>query len=181
MNDYSACIVRGWRRATEDYLRLVPGTEQSRRATMKLAKDTCLSRGQLKFNSPLFRGGLFEALYAMDFGRSAPPGVAAAPAIAYPTVADPNPPAAAKVYPVLIAFADCVARADPAAARQLILSRVASASETTAFTSLMPRLRGCLPTGSELKFSRPMLRGYIAESLYRLSSAVAPDRLAANR
>ncbi|HEX8215024.1 MAG TPA: hypothetical protein VF582_06080 [Allosphingosinicella sp.] len=173
MNKYAGCLLRTFRKRALAYLRLPPASLESIAAARKLATGWCLREGALGFRFPLLRGGLYEALYEEQFKRAGPAGLPAVPPIDY-TGGNPAPLSDETAVAIaLVQFADCVARANPTASRALILSKVASDEERAAFASLTPHLGGCLVSGTQLKFSRPMLRGFVAEALYRLSAAAA--------
>lgn len=178
MNDYAACIARRSRSRVEQFFGLLAESEEANAAAVRLASQHCLSDGQLRFKPSLFRGGLYEAFYVSDFKESAPLELAAAPVIDYANGRQAPFEQRTTYYLALIDVADCAVRADVISSRKLVLSEVASSQEVQAFEALTPKLGSCLTKGVELKFSRPVLRGYIAESLYRLSAKAGRPALA---
>lgn len=173
MNKYAGCLLRTFRKRALAFLRLPPASFEAMLAARKLATGWCLREGALSFRFQLLRGGLYEALYEQEFKRAGAAALTAAPPIDY-TGGNPAPLSNETAVAIaLVQFADCVVRANPTASRALILSKVTSDEEKAAFASLTPHLGGCLVSGTQLKFSRPMLRGFVAEALYRLSAAAA--------
>jgi hypothetical protein len=67
-------------------------------------------------------------------------------------------------------YGDCVVRENPAAAKQLLTSPVASAYEAAAFGALMPAFSGCLPKNQQFTATKSMLRGTVALAYYRLAN-----------
>lgn len=67
----------------------------------------------------------------------------------------------------LMAF--CVVRNDGAAAARLLQTKVATAEELDALKALSGALSGCVPQGSQSKFTREALRALIATGAYRLA------------
>jgi hypothetical protein len=171
MNKYAGCLLRTFRKRALAFLRLPPASYEAMLAARKLATGWCLREGALSFRFQLLRGGLYEALYEEQFERAGAAGLTAVPPVDY-SGGNPTPLSDETAFAIaLVQFADCVVRANPTASRALILSKVTSDEEKAAFASLTPHLGGCLVSGTQLKFSRPMLRGFVAEALYRLSAA----------
>ncbi len=162
---YADCLVHARTRMVRHALDLPPGPLADKEFAA-LSTDACLSAGQLRFPASLLRGPLFIALYRRNF-----PGVA--PALA------PAPIDFAKVshlaaddpqIPTFVAFrviGDCVARADPAAAREVVMASPVSPAEKAAFAPLMPRLVACLPGGQRFVFNKMILAGLLAEVMVR--------------
>lgn len=174
MLTYAACIVRRRRDGVVRFLAEPSGTDESRRLGDRIAIDDCLVDGELRFNASLFRGALYEALYKKDYSaRPLPASFAGVPPIRYSAKDPATLTGRARSWLALNEFADCVVRATPGAVRALIASEVTSAAEAAAFRQVQPALGGCLTSGVELSFSRPVLRGLIAESLYRLTAAAS--------
>jgi hypothetical protein len=150
-----------------------PGYEKEQRALFDQLGDSCLEGdGTLYFSDGLMRAALFEAAYRKKFGsRPAPTAFNAAvntdPAAVY---AQPLS-AIARRQLVLQSFADCVVRADPTTVHNLILSPPGSPREETGMTQISTKLGPCLVTGQKIEFSKPSLRGFLAEALYRLAIA----------
>tara|TARA_R100001126_G_scaffold41612_2_gene23200 strand:- start:338 stop:991 length:654 start_codon:yes stop_codon:yes gene_type:complete len=155
----------------------IPVGDPSLTATLaKLATSSCLGDTsgdvELRMQPLVLRGAAFESLYrskfgddleSEDFSQLAP--------LEYP-VATPetqNVDGDAASYLLMMAVGDCLVRADASASHDLVISEIASAGETDAIESLMPMLPVCIPAGRTLELSRSMLRGAIAEPLYRLS------------
>jgi len=72
---------------------------------------------------------------------------------------------------LLSIFGECIVRADPAAALQLVVTKPSSAEENQAFDAMNGALASCLVSGQKLEFSKGALRGTIAMNLYRLARA----------
>ena len=133
------------------------------------------SPSQLRLPHLLLRGLLYEAMYARKFGKSAPPGsFATASPAGYPAVAAEATAQLAHDYPALMRIGECAVRSAPAQARALILSDVASKSEERALAAFQPAWNGCMPAGRRVTFSTEMIRGSVAEPLYRLTARNSP-------
>jgi hypothetical protein len=130
---------------------------------------------QLTFPKLLLRGLLYEAMYTRTFARSSSPKVFDATLRAmYPAVAEAaTPPSLAHDYPALMRIGECAVRAGPAQARALILTDVASKAEEAALAAFQPAWTACLSGRRQLSFSIEMIRGSIAEPLYRLTQRSA--------
>lgn len=125
----------------------------------------------LKFKGTLIRGSFYELMYLKDFGnRSAVESFTDISPVSYAKVGSSNGLAGSK-YQLSVALGDCTVRAAPAAARQLLLTKLASAQESAAIQSLVPFLSTCIPQGQQMNLTTSSIRGAIAESLYRLTQA----------
>jgi hypothetical protein len=177
---FSRCVVLRNRRGVERFLALIPGSPDWSRAGARIATSDCLYNGQLRFQPPMFRGALYEALYRIDFRARPIPDLAAAPAVDYAGADTASLNETQRGWVALQSFADCVVRAAPSAARALVLSGIGASEERRAFALVTPALGPCLVAGVELRFSRPVLRGLISESLYRLTAAAVRGSSAAS-
>lgn len=147
--------------------------EQMHRNLFRQYSD-CFDGGeaaQINFSDTSLRGALYEALYRREFARSAPTDFTAIGKIdygaGYPQPIDSRYHTAI----ALGAYGDCVSRRAPADARKLMLATPGLPAEDQIFSSLAPHLGPCLPNGQKLRFSKSVLRGVVAEGLYRLSAA----------
>lgn len=165
---YSRCLVLRNRRGVERFLAVTPGSAGWNEAGARTATTDCLYSGQLRFDAALFRGTLYEAMYRNEFASRPARDLAAAPAIQY--AADPaSLDERQRGWLALQNFGDCIVRASGPAAHGLIVAEPGTAGEQQAFVALTPTFRGCLTAGVELRFSRALIRGLVAESLYRLT------------
>lgn len=175
---YGECVVRLSRGTVERALAASPVGSQGRAVVDRIAYSECPRYGGLSSNPALMRGALFAALYRADFG-------AAAPAIAdmrldYSKDVGGTDTAERRQYVGLRQFAECVVRADPASSRAFVLAPVGSHEDKAAFAALGAHFAPCLTKGVELTFSKTVLAGLVAETLYRQSLAGA-EMAAASR
>lgn len=124
---------------------------------------------QLHFKPYLMRGPVYEELYRKDFGRAAIADIAGVPSVVYPH--GPAESSEAQRYRLAMTIGDCVVRAAPEASRALLFTGVTSPAEQSAMAAVVPHMSGCLPAGQTMKFSKVIVRGMIAEPIYRLTVA----------
>ena len=149
------------------------------RSLFDTSGDTCLSGGELQFNQLVFRGTLFQALYAAEFPNVvAPTDFSLLASSGYRDRYAGEVPPAARNAIALEQFGECVARADGAGVRALLNANANSSQETALFNALVPKFSACIPQGETLAFSKVILKGALAEGLYWLSKA-AEGRAAA--
>jgi hypothetical protein len=173
MSDFARCVVMRNRRGVERFLGIIPGSSDWAAAGSRIATPNCLHNAQLRFQPSIFRGALYEALYRVEYAARPVPELATAPEIDY-AAADPTSlNEIQRSWVALQSFGDCVVRASGSNARSLVVSDAGSPAERNAFAAITPALGPCLPQGVQLAFSRPILRGLVAESLYRLTAASA--------
>jgi hypothetical protein len=168
---FSRCAVMRNRAGVRRFLQLIPGSNNWSNAGSRVATRDCRLDPNLRFQPTIYRGALYEALYKAEYASRPLPDIAAAPAVNYADARPSSLNAPQQAWLALQSFGDCVVRAAPAAARTLVMTDVTTPPEGQAFGALMPSLGPCLPGGMELRFSRPVLRGLVSESLYRLTAA----------
>lgn len=149
------------------------------RAMFDTVGDVCLgSSGELSFSEGLFRGGLFLALYARDFARNGPTDFSAVEHSGYLQLYTSPLSDQARTALALEQFGECVSRADAAGVRALLPQLPGSAGEREAINALRPRFAACIPQNETIQFSASVLKGALAEGLYRLSVAARDARQA---
>ena len=130
-----------------------------------IARSECLNYGELRFDPVIFRGSLFAVMYRKRFAQMVP-NVATAPVVKYQD--DPN-----TLYSVSMRFADCVVRSDPGNADLLVRAFPVTKAEADALKAIMPAMSACISKGRSSSMHKSTLRGFIVESLFKLSSAKA--------
>jgi hypothetical protein len=179
MYGFATCSVRRHRHEAEQFIRLEPESPESRAMGGRMIGSGCLEtrdmgdgEGEvsLSFSWRLFRGAVFEALYLRDFRGEGPSAFDGVPALDMPKSRSELPARTRAWNIVRLGFGECVVRSAPAQARALVLSEIAGAGEAAAFDSLLPHLADCTAPGAQSRYSRPALRGIVAEALYRLSA-----------
>ena len=156
MNDYAVCLVHTRLMAVQRALALSTDAAVGE-GLAKLADRECLAHGELRMPRALLRGAVYRALYLRDFGRTPP----AAPALA----AAPSGDSAFE------RFGSCVNAADVGDTREFVMSVPATTREAAALKALAPALGQCIAPGNQIRFSRAVLQGVLAEAAYRQAKA----------
>lgn len=171
VNSRTAKIVYGWARCTtrrhrddaRDLLQLDYRTPEYGAALRALAGKSgrCLFPGEsLRLNgSVLFAGGLAENLFRQEFARGNMVELA--------TKVQTSPPISARDEIEMAAL--CVARREPRDVGALLATQPGSEVELSRMGALKPVLVGCVPAGSQVRFSRWTLRPLLALAVYRLA------------
>ena len=175
MATYTACLVNRLGYKLRAALDMPVGSSDTNTTMTTLNDPDCLPGDyiggiSLKFKPILMRGGLFEAFYIKDFGNAAAATFDDVPLIIYPAGNASSNVEAAR-YSLQMDIGDCVVRKAPAEARTLLNTKVASGAEGAAITALVPALSACATKGQTVSLSRSIVRGMIAEPLYRLTAA----------
>ena len=165
MDYFGMCMLGAEGGNVRKFVMLPPGSAKARKLADYFVSDECMTPGELRFNQSLLRGSLYRALYIDEFKAGAAP----MPADMIDYRADFGADPLDDVQVALRQFADCVVRAEPKAVRGMLLSVPGSAAESERFREVMPSLGPCMASGSQVKFSKPVLFGLVAESMYRLS------------
>jgi hypothetical protein len=168
MSEFARCAVDRNRAGVQHALRL-PFGDSYDHAVSSLATDECLAGGMMKFKVTLFRGALFTELYR---GRDYAQKHGQAWNVSFAKISldqDPlaHPSQDAAQWRALMSFGYCVVGRDEANARAAILLPTASAPQEAALRALGPSFNTCLPVGTTLTFSKPIIEGVLAEVLYR--------------
>ncbi|MBA2935795.1 hypothetical protein HZF05_17080 [Sphingomonas sp. CGMCC 1.13654] len=167
---FSQCVVLREAHGVARVLSANPIGSNQNKLLSDLAIDDCLRYGELRMDATLLRGGLYAALYRLNYRKISPP-LADQPIDFTPDIAGATGNEAQN-YIGLRQFADCVVRKDPSNSRSLILSDVGSKIETADFSVLSSSFSACLAQGTKITFSKAVIHGLIAEALYR--EAVRP-------
>jgi hypothetical protein len=171
--EYGECVLRRFPKYGERIAIEPVHTEEYEKMLKRMVIDDCLSVGELSFPLNIVRSAVIEALYFNKFGRSGPTDFSNVPAIDYLADYPAEVPGDARTVLALAKFGDCVGRKDSVNARGLIVSIPGSADETQRFRFLSPSFNGCVVQGEKLTFSKSVIRGAVAEGLYRLSRAAS--------
>lgn len=184
MFQFAQCIVSRDKGRVARMLELPVDSAEYLRLSKRLFEatdDECLSDGGLSFNPTLFAGALFEALYVRDFKFSAPAAFPATVTTPYVALYAAPYSATARQALALEQFGECVARAEPVEARKLLLAMPGTATEREQFALLTPRFGGCVVKGSTVAMSKSIIRGALAEGMYRLSRVIVDGRVVVDR
>ncbi len=175
-NAFAECLLKRNAGGVARAVALPPGAG-SGEALAHLATDDCLNDGQLRIPRVLMRGAAYVAMYRRDYGRQD----AALRETPLDYAADIPPYAVGlRQQAALRNYTSCVMRRNFADSRQFVLGRVGTQGERQAIAGLGPSLSACLPEGSTLKFSKSVIQGALAETLYRETIPVAAARSGKN-
>ena len=158
MNRYAECVVK-MRAAAVRRALAQPTYAAANSELAKLAISDCLAGGDLIMEEVLFRGAVYRALYLRDFGREA------ALPVGGETLVEADDP--------VFIFGDCVSRLDPEQTRAFVVARPATVEESDAVAKLGPSFGRCLAPGDQVRFSKTVLQGALAEALYKRTSATS--------
>lgn len=175
MEAFGACVVSRSKGRVDKFISMRVAEPEYRdylKALFSRSEDQCLSSGQLRFFDIHFRGALFQALYASEFKNGGPTDFDTIKSSNYRALYPETLSPAARNAIALEQFGECVARADAGNVRKLLRSLAGSTQETALFGALSPRFGACVTTGEKLAFSKVILKGALAEGMYRISKAV---------
>lgn len=169
--EFGVCVLKRFPKYGERLAVEPVHTEEYDKLLKRVSIDDCLSLGELTMPWNVIRTAIIEALYVNQFGRSGPTDFSQVPAIDYLAGYPAELPGNARAVVALAKFGDCVSRKDSVNARALAVSIPGSADETQRLRFLSPTFNGCVVQGEKLTFSKSVIRGAVAEGLYRLSRA----------
>ena len=166
------CVVNRSGYKIRKVLDLTVGGRGQQAPWAKLADEGCLEEGgSLRFRPYLMRGSVYLALYAQDFGKTAPiTEFTGDLPVKYPVNETEGGEDAAR-YKVSMAIADCAVRKNPLAARKVVSTQIATDEERAAIRAFAPVMSGCIDAGNSITMNAEVVKGVTAEALYRLSAA----------
>ena len=170
MRDFAKCVVSSSKREAKalEFLKIPDGDPQQEVLGKAISVSGCAMPGsQMRFSGDLFSRAIYTALYGKYYKKTAPENLVFETLDNYQSefVTTGTP-----VQPSQIAFrtfADCTVKGDAAAAHRFALSEIKSKAEIAALPMVMEAMQQCLSKGSQLRFSRTVLKGLVAESLYK--------------
>jgi hypothetical protein len=165
----AACLIGRNPAAADPLFATAPFSPAERQLAVRLLADMqrCAHRPPMNSSAALIRGALAEAAVEARFPAQPParsPALGAAPLLRIDQAT--TLPSAATFAPAY-ALAECTARQHPELVQALLATEPASAAAGAAFTALNPAFVACLTPGAQLNVDGRMLRGLLAENLYR--------------
>lgn len=183
---FASCVVGKYDKAVKESLALPFYDLKNWGSLKKVMNPTCArTSGVSLLSMPpmVFRGALYEALYQRDFGNMVGENAVGTAHPHYPeNAADEGAKRHDEVtegYRKFMTIGECVVRADPVTARQLVLSKVETPEETAAVAKIAALIPIC--TTESMRLSRSILRMMIAEPLYRMTSPAAAHTVPASQ
>ena len=173
MRDFAQCVVANKKREAKalEFLQLPDGDPQQNMQGSAIALSGCAPRGsQMRFQPELFSRSIYTALYRKYYLKSAPANLAAIAPADYQTEYTATSIPVGTMQLALRTFADCTVKQDGIAAHNFAISEMQSKGEKETVPAVIAAMQQCLNTGATLRFSRTILKGLIAESLYKLRS-----------
>jgi hypothetical protein len=167
----AACVIGRNAAAADPLFATAPFSAEEGRRTVRLLGDMqrCVHRPTLASSGPLIRGALAEAAFEARFPApqaARDPALGTAPLFRVELATTfANAASFAPAY----ALAECTARQHPELVRALLATEPASPAAQAAFTALNPAFGACVTPGAQLNVDGRMLRGLLAENLYRWS------------
>jgi hypothetical protein len=164
------CVVRQAHGRVERVIAMSANTAEYDTELRRLAIRDCLAHSEMRMSNLLMRMSLFEAMLYVYHRDFRPDGLSEAPPIAYRAIHSGVLSESVATIVALNDFADCVVRAAPTASHDLLAAPPGTARETTIIAQLTPHLPACVPDGATIALSLSIIRGAIAEVLYRYAT-----------
>ena len=177
MDAYAKCVLGRKRKFVLEALALPSGSLEQSQAFSKLVNDECIDSAELQFSEPAFRGSFYTALVRAKFARKdvsfrpEPVDYSRQP---LPEGSSPPIPPVAQ----LLNFASCVLHKDSQNARNAIAAAAGSPKEDAAMAELSKVYGQCLYSDQQLRFTKGILKGVLAEAYYREADSLAQQSAA---
>jgi hypothetical protein len=148
-----------------EFLRVPTGGTPPGPVVEKIVNSDCLTRGRIMMAPELLRQALYAALYRRAFGKDVPAEFV--PAVSYELEFDaPHLPLTARQV-ALRQVGDCATSRALSSAHRFAVAKVRSDEEAALLPDVVQALSECLDRDEEVAFTRPVLKGMLAESLYK--------------
>lgn len=170
LRQFGVCVVKRRMKGALSLIDMPVDSAQYRKAISDIVSDECLASGELTFPYDLLRGQIFETLYLDQLDRFRKPDFTGVPSFNYAKAYSRPLTETAQNIIGLGVVGDCVARTVPMEAHNFLRSFPGTKLEDQALAAVVKQLPGCLPPRQTFRFSRSIIRGAVAEAIYRLSS-----------
>ena len=128
-------------------------------------------QAEMRFTPMVIRGAIYEILLAKDYGQETRfDSFESVKSVKYAAQAK-LPSSAEASYSVAMNIGECTVREATSRSYALLATAIGTKEETAATDALLPAIGSCTPAGVTLEFSMSVIRGMIAEPLYRLTKA----------
>jgi hypothetical protein len=168
---HAYCAVRNDLQDAKKLFTMPPGSREEAKILHSLGAQNC---GLIVYGGPaleadrqLMRGIIAEAVYDQSVKKKGRVDPAMAPFGNLSTDAIAALDAKGQAALAGLDFAQCVVAAAPEGAKALLNSNSVTGEQERVLAQLQPHFAPCLPNGAQFTFSKPMLRGLIAEAAYR--------------
>jgi hypothetical protein len=183
LQDFAWCTVRREPALARSFALMNEGERLAPADFEKLFDGRCLGmiNAQLQMRACQSRAALAEALLVRDASLRRATSFASAGALNWssgPAMTPANPEIAARFAAAnaddqpVGKLGECVVRADPAGAMDVLKTKIDSDAERKRFAALAPRIVACVQQGQTRSFNRTNLRAGMALAYFRLASAV---------
>jgi hypothetical protein len=176
MANFAKCVIGSKKRQEKAlaYLMIPNGDPRQNVEGSAIAKSECAMPGsQMRFQGDLFAGTLYTALYRKFYVKTPPGDLSAIEPAVYESEFKVTTTPVGTEQLALRAFGDCAVLQNPAAAHDFAISEMRGQNEKAALPAVVEATGLCVSAGSTLKFSRTILKGVIAESLYKMRNRQA--------
>lgn len=173
LESYANCIVgsRSGEASARGYI-MRTGWKSARRSRVTDSEvnvaDCMPENGRLELEEPLLSRALSTALYVKHFASGAPEAMVVGDVL--PAEYSAEGEALDKALAIR-AFGNCVVASQPAEAHAFVMSEPETRDSRRAHKPLKKTLASCVNTDRKLRFSRPILRGILAEALLKAREA----------
>jgi hypothetical protein len=174
MAEYAACIADYKEKQVSSYINTIPYSKKSEASYKPLLEGECVSKQNfnltsITFDDIQFRASIYDFLYRQAYKNTASLDYSQLEPSKYTAEYSGDSESIPAVTLVQRKFGDCVVRLAPNETRDLLSQKIWSEDESTRISALSPAMGQCLTSGLQLKFSRTLLRGTLAESLYKFN------------
>lgn len=184
LQSFASCAADAEPAIARRFVLLREGERLGEKEYQRLFDGRCLGflGGQMRMRAWRSRAAIAEALIRRNPAAFRSVAILAAPPIDWASApalldAKADPATVAREAEIILAetqmsaLGECVVRADPSAAFDVVQSKIDSDQEMSKLRALAPKIAGCVQQGQTISFNRTNLRSAMALAYYRLAVA----------
>jgi hypothetical protein len=180
MAEFTHCLAKHRPNQALAYLGTLPENKNIAKARKPMMEKQCLGRQSfnltiLELDDNLLRAALFDALYSKRYTSVVSADLSKLPPANYAQELNASAEQLPKVINFQRKFGDCVVRQAVKEAHALISTPIWGDGEESKIAAVTPAMQRCLPPTANIKFSKTLLRGMLAESLFKFNSRLGQN------
>jgi hypothetical protein len=175
MSEYAKCVLKSREKSVNLFLKSLPYSKEAQKHMKPLLFEQCMSQRsfnltEMSVDDSVLRAGLYDHLYRLQPKAMAPVNLVGLGPSDVAAEYGTTPVGIPSTLMLQRKLGDCVVRLAVDESRALLSLPIWDKDEGQRLKALSPVMAQCLPAGAQLKFSRTMLRGMLAESLLKFAA-----------
>jgi hypothetical protein len=180
MAEFTHCLAKYRPDQALTYLGTLQNSKEAKKAMKPMLEEQCISRQLfnltiLELDEVLLRSSLFDALYNKRYDTLLSASFSTLPPADYAQEIGVTAAELPKVTAFQRKLGDCIVRQSAAEVHSLLAVSIWSDDEPQKVAAVTPAMQNCLPAGFDLKLSKTVFRGMLAESLFKFNNRLGQN------